>query len=178
MLPKQDIARAKKALADAGLPDGFAISISYNSSDQMRRAFCEAIQAQLAQVGIKVTVDGQGSAWNTNLSAGKGELSIYGFTASTGEAGRNLFRWLPDKSEWPIFSWKNQEYYDIINKALVTTDRAQRNALYAQCQQMLMKNYVALPVWNNELNAACKKPVKGFWIQPAYEHHLLQFVYF
>ena len=177
--PKQDIARAKQCLVDAGFPNGFNTSISCMNTDQARQAMCEALQAQLALVGIKCTVDVQDSgSWNTNLAAGKGVLSIYGFTASTGEAGRNLFRWLPDKSEWPIFSWKSQEYYDVINKALITTDHAERNRLYAQCQQLLMKNYVALPVWNMELNAACKLNVKGFWIQPAYQQHMLQFVYF
>ena len=101
-----------------------------------------------------------------------------GLTASTGEAGRVLFRWLPDTSEWPISSWDNQEYYDLINKALATTDTQERNELYYRCQEMLMENHVVLPVWHKELNAACQLDVRGFRITPSYEQHYLQFVYF
>jgi len=179
LFPTQDIERAKKAMAEAGHANGFDLSMSCNSADRQRMDFCEAIQAQLAEIGIRVAVEAvDGVTWNTGLSAGKGQLSIYGYTASTGEAGRVLFRWLPDRSEWPIFSWVNEEYYAIIREALVTVDREKRNELFHKCQEMLMEHYVALPVWHKELNAACKLDVKGFSIMTPYEHHLLQYVYF
>ena len=177
--PKQDIERAKALLAEAGYPNGFTTSISCNSSDQQRKDFCEVIQAQLAKVGIKVEiVVMDGTVWASSLAAGKGVMTIYGLTASTGEAGRVLFRWLPDTSEWPLTSWKNPEYYDLINKALITVKHEERNRLYYKCQEMLMTNFVVLPVWHKELNAACQPNVMGFRIMPSYEHHLLQYVYF
>ena len=177
--PTRDIEKAKELLAEAGYPDGFETSISCNSSDQQRKDFCEVIQSQLSEVGINVRIDVMDSTtWSSSLAAGEGYMTIYGLTASTGEAGRTLFRWLPDTSEWPLTSWDSQEYYDLINKALVTTDRDARNELYYQCQEMLMENYVVLPVWHKELNAACQLNVKGFRITPSYEQHYLQFVYF
>lgn len=177
--PTQDVAKAKQLLTEAGYPNGFTIEISCNSSDQQRKDFCEVIQAQLAEVGITVKINVMDSTqWASRLAAGEGQLSIYGYTASTGEAGRVLFRWLPDKSEWPIFSWVSQDYYDVISDALITVDRDARNELYYDCQEMLMENYVALPVWHKELNAACQLDVKGFRITPSYEQHYLQYVYF
>jgi peptide/nickel transport system substrate-binding protein len=177
--PTRDLERAKKLLADAGYSDGFSISMSCNSSDQQRKDFLEVVQSQLAEVNIKVIIDVMDSTqWASTLASGKGELSIYGLTASTGEAGRTLFRWLPDTSEWPIFSWESQEYYDVISEALTTVDVEKRNELYYKCQELLMENYVALPVWHKELNAACQKDVKGFRITPSYEQHYLQYVYF
>ena len=177
--PKQDLARAKELLAEAGYPNGFETSISCNSSDQQRKDFCEVIQAQLSEVGIKVNIDVMDSTqWASYLASGDGYMSIYGLTASTGEAGRTLFRFLPDTSEWPISSWESPEYYELIDKALTTTDHDTRNELYNRCQEMLMENYVILPVWHKELNAACKPGIKGFKITPSYEQHYLQFVYF
>lgn len=177
--PARDVEKAKQLLAEAGYADGFETSISCNSSDQQRKDFCEVIQAQLAEVGISVSIDVMDSTvWSSSLSAGEGFMTIYGLTASTGEAGRVLFRWLPDTSEWPLTSWESQEYYDLINDALTTTDTDARNELYYDCQEMLMDNYVVLPVWHKELNAACQLDVKGFRITPSYEQHYLQFVYF
>lgn len=177
--PTQDIEKAKALLKEAGYENGFTTEISCNSSDQQRKDFCEVIQAQLAEVGITVEINVMDSAaWSTYLSEGKGPMCIYGLTASTGEAGRTLFRWLPDTSEWALSSWENQEYYDTISKALVTTDTAARNELYYRCQEMLMENYIVLPVWHKELNAACQPDVAGFRITPSYEQHYLQFVYF
>lgn len=177
--PARDLEKAKALLAEAGYPDGFETSISCNSNDQQRKDFCEVIQAQLSEVGIRVNIDVMDSTqWASSLAAGEGVMTIYGLTASTGEAGRTLFRWLPDTSEWPISSWENEEYYELIDKALTTTDTDTRNELYYQCQEMLMQNHVVLPVWHKELNAACQPDVRGFKITPSYEQHYLQFVYF
>ena len=160
--PTRDVEKAKELLAEAGYPDGFETSISCNSSDQQRKDFCEVVQAQLAEVGITLKIDVMDSTqWASSLAAGEGYMTIYGLTASTGEAGRVLFRWLPDTSEWPISSWDNQEYYDLINKALATTDTQERNELYYRCQEMLMENHVVLPVWHKELNAACQLDVSA-----------------
>ena len=138
---------------------------------------CSSSSSPVAEVGIT-----KSALWTrphlASLSEGKAPMTVYGLTASTGEAGRTLFRWLPDTSEWALSSWEDQEYYDTINKALVTIDEAERNELYHKCQEMLMENYIVLPVWHKELNAACQPGVKGFRITTSYEHHFLQFVYF
>ncbi len=177
--PKQDLEKAKRLLKEAGYEKGFETEYACNASDQQRKDFGEVIQAQLAKIGIKVKINVMDSTkFASTLSTGAGYTSAYGYTASTGEAGRVLFRWLPDKSEYPIFSWKNQEYFDTISKALITVDRETRNKLYYKCQEMLMKNFVALPIWHKELNGACTPKVRGFRITPSYEHHLLQYVYF
>ena len=177
--PTQNIEKAKALLAEAGYPNGFETSISCNSSDQQRKDFCEVVQAQLAEVGIKVNIEVMDSTqWASFLASGEGTMTIYGLTASTGEAGRTLFRFLPDTSEWPISSWESPEYYELIDDALTTTDHDARNEKYYRCQEMLMENFVILPVWHKELNAACKPTVKGFKITPSYEQHYLQYVYF
>lgn len=178
-LPKRDIAKAKRLLKEAGYPNGFETEYLCNSSDQQRKDFGEVIQAQLAEAGIKLRINVVDSTkFGSILAAGEGYMSPYGYTASTGEAGRILYRWLPDKSEYPLFSWYNQEYIDTITKALATVDREARNKLYYKCQEMLMENFVSLPIWHKELNAACTPKVRGFKIVPSYEQHLLQFVYF
>jgi peptide/nickel transport system substrate-binding protein len=179
LFPKRDIEKAKRLLKEAGLENGFETEFSNESMNQQRRDFAEVIQAQLAEIGIRVRMNVMDvTQWVSTISAGEGYMTVYGYTASTGEAGRVLFRWMPDKTEFPIFSWTTQEYIDTISKALVTIDRDARNELYYKCQEMLMENYAALPTWHKELNAACSLQVRGFRITPSYEQHYLQYVYF
>ena len=52
---KKDVAKAKQLLAEAGLPNGFAVTMDYfNTSPSSEIA--QAIQADLAAVGIKVSL--------------------------------------------------------------------------------------------------------------------------
>lgn len=179
LFPTRDLEKAKALLEDAGYADGFTTEIVVNANDQQRKDIAEVLQAQLADVGIELKISAMDStASATYLSEGKAPMTVYGLTASTGEAGRTLFRWLPDTSEWALSSWESEEYNEAISKALVTIDEEERNELYYQCQEMLMENFIVLPVWHKELNAACQPDVKGFRITTSYEHHFLQFVYF
>ena len=69
-------------------------------------------------------------------------------------------------------------YASLINTALATIDATERSEMYATCQEMIMENYVAYPIWHKEINAALQPHVKGFNLMPTYEQHYLQYVYF
>jgi peptide/nickel transport system substrate-binding protein len=176
---KRDVEKAKALLVEAGYPDGLTLHISVENSNQQRMDVCEAMQAQLAEVGITLMLDFmEENTWSEMLIHGNGEMSIYGQTASTGEAGRVLLNWLPNTSEYKIFGWVNQEFFDILNEALATIDVDKRNKLFYRCQEMLMENFVALPIWYKEINAALKPEVKGFNLMPTYQQSYLQYVNF
>ena len=144
--------------------------------------FCEAVQAQLAEVGITLTPNFlDTNDWAATTINGGTDISVYGTTASTGEAGRILMRFAPGTSEYGAVNWTGPEadaYADMINEALGTIDADARNALYSTCQEMLMEKYVCYPIWHKEINAALQPDVKGFNLMPTYENHYLQYVYF
>ena len=55
--PARDVEKAKELLAQAGYPDGIEIELSVFSSNQERRDLGEAFQFQLAEAGIKVSLN-------------------------------------------------------------------------------------------------------------------------
>ena len=119
-------------------------------------------------------------SYPTSINGGT-DIAVYGTTASTGEAGRILVRYAPGISEYGAVSWEGPEaetYAQTLDTALATIDAEKRNALYAQCQELLMENYVCYPIWHKEINAALQPDVKGFYLMPTYENHYLQYVYF
>ncbi|MGB6454704.1 MAG: ABC transporter substrate-binding protein [Streptosporangiaceae bacterium] len=56
--PSGDIAAAKQQLALCGQPNGFSTNLAYRSDRTQETNAAQALQAALAQVGIKVTLDG------------------------------------------------------------------------------------------------------------------------
>ncbi len=182
VMPTQDIEKAKQLLAEAGYADGLTLEIICENSNQQRMDFCEAAQAQLKEIGIELVPKFLDSNdWVQTTVNGGTDISVYGTTASTGEAGRILMRFADGTSEFGAINWKGPEadaYRELINKALATIDSTERNKMYDECQQMIMDNFVALPIWHKEINAALQKDVKGFYLMPTYECHYLQYVYF
>lgn len=177
--PKRDVNKAKELLAEAGYTDGLTLHVSCENSNQQRMDVAQSFQSQLAEVGITLELDFmEMNTWISSLFAGESELSIFGFTASTGEAGSVLMRWLPDSSTNKIFNWESDEYTSQCQKALGTIDEQARLELYKELQVMIMKDKIALPIWHKEINAAIKKDVQGFNLMPTYENHYLQSVYF
>lgn len=175
----RDVEKARALLAEAGYANGITLRMTAPNADQQRMDVCEAMQAQLAEVGITLDLDyKEYNAWISEITNGAAELGIYGFTASTGEAGRVLMRWMPDYSESVIFSWYDDEYITKCGEAMKTIDDDTRNKLFAECQELLMESRCAMPIWHKELNAALQPNVKGFTLQTSYEQHYLQTVYF
>jgi peptide/nickel transport system substrate-binding protein len=59
----RDVERARALLAEAGYPNGFDTTISYNSGNAQREISAVVAQAQLAEIGIRAEV--QAVAWPT-----------------------------------------------------------------------------------------------------------------
>lgn len=176
---ERDVEKAKALLAEAGYADGLTLRMTCNNSEQQRMDICEAMQAQLAEIGITLELDyKEYNAWISEITNGNAELGVYGFTASTGEAGRVLMRWMPEYSESVIFSWEEANYIAKCSEAMKTIDDSKRNELFAECQEILMQSRCAMPIWHKAINAALQPNVKGFTLMPTYEQHYLQKVYF
>jgi len=180
--PTRDVERAKALLAEAGYGSGLTLEIICENSNQQRMDFCEAAQAQLAEAGITLVPNFlDTNDWAATTINGGTDISVYGTTASTGEAGRILMRFAPGTSEYGAVNWTGPEadaYAELIDTALATINADERNAMYATCQEMLMENFVCYPIWHKEINAALQPDVKGFNLMPTYENHYLQYVYF
>lgn len=176
---ENNIDKAKELLAQAGYADGFSFDITVTNTDQNRVNLAEALQAQLAQVNIQVTVDAEPPAAQMQKCLnGDAHASIYGFTATTFEAQRQLIRWLPGSTDFQVFNWTDQEYIDLVNKAMVTTDEAERYQMFGDACIRLTEACTAIPMWTMQINAVLQNDVHGFYFMRSFQHHLLQYVYF
>ena len=154
-----DPERAKKLLAEAGYPDGFstdvwAIPVTRAYMPNGKRT-AELIQADWAKIGVKVNI--VTFEWGEFLKrrrAGEADVTMMGGTWD-----------YPDPSELVVWStcgaipggnnvshWCNKEFSDLVAKADIVTDPAERAKLYEKAQE----------VYNNDIPGVMFADVKGF----------------
>lgn len=164
-----DPARAKALLAEAGYPDGFstdlwAIPVTRAYMPNGRRA-AELIQADWAKIGVKANIVTY--EWGEFLKrrrAGEATVTQMGGTWD-----------YPDPSELVVWStcdavasgsntahWCNKTFSDLIAKADIVTDQAERAKLYEQAQVVFHEDIPGVMLADVKGFAATRDKVQGF----------------
>lgn len=166
--------KAKALLTQAGFPNGFETSIECISVDPQPK-LCESFQADLAKVGIKLTINSL-AAPNVIDDAGNGKTPL------TWSGGLGWIQDYPDPDDFygPILGcgsntpggWNWPRYcnqtVDAQSKTLLAmTDRTARLAAYAPFFQSVMADAPWVPVFNGEYDIAHSEKLHG---QPTLTH--------
>ncbi|HZS32485.1 MAG TPA: ABC transporter substrate-binding protein [Methylomirabilota bacterium] len=167
---KQDLARAKKLLAEAGLPGGFAFRLSYGKASIAGTSYdlvAQKIQSDLARVGITADLDPLDQATlRTQYKEGKAQavLTFWNPDAmepylwaqpSIGRVAKRV-HWTPPK-----------ELVDLVTRAGGEPDPKKQVGLYREYQKVLVDqaNYVILvqPIYR----VATSKAITGYQLTAA-----------
>lgn len=172
-----DPAKARQLLKEAGYPNGFESVLWSAYTTTTAQKAIQFIQQQLAQVGIKVTVQalepGQRVEWVQQAPDPKtARVRMYyaGWSASTGEADWALRPLLATEAFPPKLN--NTAYYssavvdEAIAKALKSTDDAEKAQLYRQAQEQLMKDAPWAPLVTEQNLYATSKRLSGVFVMP------------
>ncbi len=155
--PTGDVAKAKAALAQCGQPNGFSTNMAYRSDRPKETAAATAIQASLAQVGIKVTLKGFPSgSYYTNFAGAPAYVQSHDLGIASGG-------WSAD---WPngngflysltngnsITSTGNSNVAELNDPAVNnlftqsnTLSGSARTAIWSQIDMQTMKDAAVLP---------------------------------
>lgn len=170
-----DVARARALMAEAGFPDGFETTL-WTNENQIRMDIAEIAQNQLAEIGIKVTV--QVLEWGAYLAAtaaGEHDMFILGWTTVTADADYGLF---------PLFHSSqfggpgNRTYYanarvdQLLEIGRESVDPAARLAAYREAQQIIRDEAPWIFVNTGENISGISNKVTGFTQAPAGIHRL------
>ena len=144
-----DIKKAKALLAEAGYPNGFESTLwsAYNDGTSVKAV--QFLQQQLAQVGIKVSVEVLESGQRVQRAAG---------AEAGGSQGPHVLRRLvlvdrrgrlacvrSDHAGFPpvlnnVSYYSNKTVDDGVQEALATTDRAKKTEIYKKVQETIWKD--------------------------------------
>lgn len=172
-----NVQKAKELLKEAGYPNGFETTLWSGYNNTTSQKAIQFLQQQLAQVGIKVSVEAlepgkrveMVDAW-PDPKTSKLRLYYIGWSSSTGEADwamRPLFStesWSPKLANYAFYS--NPVVDESIAKALVSTDSDERAALYKTAQEQLAKDLPRIPLVTEDVLYARSKRLSGVYVMP------------
>ncbi len=135
------------------------------------RKVAEAMQADLAKVGVKTKIVSYD--WGTYLSKGRNlehDACLLGWTGDNGDPDNFLDVLLTSHAaKIPVSNraaWKNKEFDELVAKAKVTTDIAERTKLYKKAQEVFGREVPWVTVANSLVVEAVRKNVMDFKLDP------------
>lgn len=158
-----DPARAKALLAQAGYPQGFAVTLDCVNV-AWRQSVCQAAAAMLTQVGIRTTLRvAAPNLFFPKLSQAGASFIEYGWTASPDawNSLNGLFRSF-DRSGLGTFNagrYSNPALDTLIDAIRVEPDLGKRRAMVGQALAMVAEDLPYIPLYRRRLNWAMRAGV-------------------
>ncbi len=167
---KKDIARVKKLLADAGVPEGFEVTIDHPSSAPFND-IAQAIQANLAEAGIKLTlISGEQKQVITKTRARTHQIAMvrWGSDYMDPHSNAETFNINTDNTEaqknrtlaWRS-NWKDDDFTKRAIEAQKEPDAVRRIAAYERLQRDHQEKSPFVILSQQIEVAAMKKNVTG-----------------
>jgi peptide/nickel transport system substrate-binding protein len=179
---RKDVAKAKQLLSEAGLASGFAVTMDYISASP-HAEIAQALQADLAAIGIKVTLQpGEQKQVITKTRARQHQLALLYWGTDYFDPNSNCQAWCEnpddsDQSKLKILAWRSH----FVDKQLTSESQAavheldptERMALYRTIQQQFMDRAPFAMLLQRNAVAVLGKGVSGFKVgpMPDYTHY-------
>jgi peptide/nickel transport system substrate-binding protein len=140
---------AKALLAEAGFPDGFDVSISYRDVVRVYlphvAQVAQEIQAQLAEVGIRATIEPvESSAYVASVAKGEQDLFMYGWGMDYPDS-TNFYDY-HFASNSPRFGNEWPDIVEEIKAAAQVSDPAERQTHYDKVNALIKEHVPMVPV--------------------------------
>jgi peptide/nickel transport system substrate-binding protein len=171
-----DPADAKRLLAQAGYPSGFATTLWYMTTPRpylpQPQRVAEAVQADLKAVGISTKLEG--FEWGTYLDRvmdAEGSLALFGWTGDNGDPDNFLYVILDKDNATPpgaqnVCFWKNDAFHALVTQAQLVTDPAKRAALYRKALAVVHDEAPCVPLVHTSPPISFNKRVRGYVPHP------------
>lgn len=143
----QDVAEAKRLLAEAGYPNGFKTSLGFLSVNASAPQYAEVIQAQLKQLGIDAALlPGDNAAYVQRRVKADYELLIAG-EASLATPGTAAYTVFHSTGIYAKPSGINDPDLDRLIDAQTTEfDFSKRGAIFQQIERQILDNVYKAPI--------------------------------
>ncbi|MDE2573471.1 MAG: ABC transporter substrate-binding protein [bacterium] len=167
-----DIAKAKALLAQAGLPHGFSTQLYYGTAPRPYlpepQRIAEAIQAQLKQAGINLTLEPfEWAVYLQKIKNGEHPMCLIGWTGDNGDADNFLYTLLDQdsavKGAAQNYSfWRDPKFHALMLAGQRTVDESKRQAIYVQAVRLVHDQVPAIPLVHTTVPIVWRRSVAGY----------------
>lgn len=160
--------RAKELLAEAGYPDGIDLRVTVNTKYQGNVAIATAFQEQAKAAGINVEVDQVDSAaWSDMKLNGGIDCSISNWYVDYSDPESMLYPMT--KTDTNSSFWHNEEFDQLMEAGIATTDTAERQEIYAKAEHIMTReDWATTPLYNETKFYLLNPSITGFEIDSTF----------
>ena len=160
---KRDLARAKQLLKEAGLENGFDVKLLCTRSRPGYAELAEQLQADLKEVGIRVTLDLQDeAAWRPKFIDGNFQIATHTFGRNN-KVPASLFQqavvWRTDKNS---AQFKSERFTDLVKKASAQMEPEQARPYLKEINQLIIDECFTLCIAPQPRPNVQTKVVQGY----------------
>ena len=172
-------AEAKKFLAAAGYPNGFTTDLwampvqrPYNPN---AKRIAELMQADLAKIGVTAEIKSfEWGEYRKRMQAGEHQMGMLGWTGDNGDPDNFLDTLLgcdaAKTNGSNVAKFCYQPYEDVVSKAKVVTNVAERTKLYEQAQRIFKEQAPWFTIAHAVQIKPIRKEVLDFRLSPFGRH--------
>lgn len=160
--------KAKELLAQAGYPNGFDVVMTV--SGDLRNRTAQLIQANLAEVGIKMTIENlEWSTFMDKVNKGDYQMFILSYNNTTGDPDTSLYQLFT--STVPASSG-NRVYYNnpktdkLLSDGQLELDGEKRMAIYKEAQQVICEDVPWIPLYCKANLVGTRNNLQGYTPHP------------
>ncbi|KPU43104.1 periplasmic dipeptide transport protein precursor [Oxobacter pfennigii] len=168
-----DTAKATAMLKELGKENLQIKMITYSNPRPYNpvngQKLAEAIQNYFSKIGVTATIDVYPwTEYKEKAGQGEGDIMFYGWTGDNGDADNflSLFDSNQIESTLNAAKYTNKEVDDLLAKARTIPNGEERNNVYKEIQEIVIKDAAWLPISHSMAMAAHSPKVKNFEVHP------------
>jgi len=156
---------ARRLLAEAGYPDGFALVLaSPNNRYVNDEQIAQAVAQMLARIGVRARVEALPiSAYLTKGRNAEFGFAMLGWGSFSGDlALRSLVAAVNSDKGFGAFNWShysNPRVDELLERAFASVDEKQREALARDAMRLAMRDHAVIPLHHQITTWVMRKPL-------------------
>lgn len=162
-----DLGRAKGLLAEAGYPNGFEATINANSQSRESIGMAQILQSDLAQIGVKLTIDAKDSPrWAEAADRGEFDLNMHGYGRTNADPSllfKGTTAWRPDANPT---GFNDPKYLELIDAQAAVVDRERRKPLLKSLVEYVQDQSFVIPIAGSVTPYLLARKVQGLTLLP------------
>lgn len=159
-----DVERARALLKEAGHPNGFRTTLSYNATDTaIAEPAALLIQDALKAIGVEVTLDkASGAQWGALETEKRLAFFIDSSSAWFNDPDYYYRIFFEGDWRWNFGSFDSPELVKLTDAARWETDAGRYERLMRDAAQIVTRDVPLVPLWQPSFDVATRDDLRGF----------------